>query len=215
MPDNDMSVISGDFLRIDEEAKVYADVDDPADVASDANATGDTMAGDPFRGVQPDTSMDFGGTPDDQDSMRTIGGHTSFLDRIHHDRQHGRGDQLPPDIAAGIPQRRRPVDVVTHNRCADAMQTTTFTLAVAPNGQRIAVDRDKRRRLVITNWDATGPLFVSQDGGVAIGSPNSVRVPQAASATVPSSREFYTSGEVWVAGNTGAVFDLLDEFDTE
>jgi hypothetical protein len=212
--DANMAAISGDFLRIDEAPKVFAGEDDPADVASDANTTGDTMAGDPMRGVQPDTSMDFGGTPDDQDAFRAAHGHTSFIDRILHDTDRSRGaDRLPPDIAAGIPQKRRPVDVTSFNRAPSKMRTATFALGVSPNGQRAAWDRENRRRIVVTNWDATGPLYVSESQGVAIGSPDAVRVPQAASATVPSSREFFTQGEIWVAGNTGAVFDILDEFD--
>lgn len=214
MADNDMSVISGDFLRIDDEPKVYADEDNPADVTSDANATGDVMAGDPFRGVQPDTSMDFGGVPDDQDSVRSAEGHTSFLNGILHEAGHAnRHKGLPPEIAAGIPQRRRHVGTDSHSRAADRMRTATFTLAITPNGQRVLPERTTRRRTVITNWDTTGPIYVSASQSVAIGSPDAVRVPQAASATVPSSRDFYTQEEIWVAGNTGATFDVLDEYD--
>lgn len=178
--DNDIAYISGDFLRIDEAPKVFAGEDDPADVASDANATGDTMAGDPMRGVQPDTSMHFGGTPDDQDSFRTASGHTGFLDRVFHEQDRHRGaDSLPPDIAAGVPKRLRRVDVNGFARAAQKIKTSTFVLGAIPNSQRIAVERETRRRLVIANFDTTGPLYVSSDGGVAIGSPDAIRVPPA------------------------------------
>lgn len=216
MSDSDMSSISGDALRIDDAPKVFADVDDPADVASDANATGDVMANDPFAGLQADLSMNFGGVPDDQDSVRTVHGHTDFLGDLHQDKNHRRGSfALPPDIAAGLPKRRRRVDANIYSKAPDKMRTATFTLGIAPNGQRIAVDREGRRRLVITNYDTTGPVFVSESNGVTAGSPDAVRIPAAPSATTSSSRDFYTQQEVWVAGNTGAMIDVLDEYDED
>lgn len=209
MTDNNMAAISGDFLRIDDAPKVFADEDNPADVQSDANATGDVMAGDPFRGVQSDTSMDFGGTPDDQDSVRTASGHTGFLDRILHEQDHSRRRELPPDIAAAIPPVRRPVDTDARTVSPDGLGTTGFTLGNPPNGQRIVWDRPGRTRVVVTNY---GPnvLWVSTDGGVGPQSPNAVQIP------VNGSREFRVTCELWAGSFAGGTqFDIQDEFYTQ